>query len=95
MAKDSKPQWIDVGAADELGKKALQEVALGKKKVALSCLGGRFGAISNVCNHVGGPLGQGTLDGEYAVCPWHYYKFHRVTARASRATRPTACRATT
>jgi nitrite reductase/ring-hydroxylating ferredoxin subunit len=28
---------------------------------------------------VGGPLGEGKLDGEYVVCPWHYYKFHRVT----------------
>lgn len=76
MAKES---WVDVGAAAELGKKALQEVALGRKTVALSWLNGRFGAISNVCNHVGGPLGQGTLEGEYVTCPWHYYKFHHVT----------------
>ena len=75
----TREQWIDVGAADELGKKALQEVGLGKRKVALTFRDGRFGAVSNVCNHVGGPLGQGTLDGEYLVCPWHYYKFHRVT----------------
>jgi nitrite reductase/ring-hydroxylating ferredoxin subunit/multimeric flavodoxin WrbA len=76
MAKES---WVDVGSADELGKKAVQEVMLGRKKAALSCQDGRFGAISNVCNHVGGPLGEGKLDGEYVVCPWHYYKFHRVT----------------
>jgi multimeric flavodoxin WrbA len=25
---------------------------------------------------VGGPLGEGTLDGDYVVCPWHYWKFH-------------------
>jgi multimeric flavodoxin WrbA len=25
---------------------------------------------------VGGPLGQGKLDGEYVVCPWHNWKFH-------------------
>ncbi len=75
----AKEQWIDVGPADELGRKTLQEVVLGKKTVALSCQGGRFGAVSNVCNHVGGPLGQGKLEGEYVVCPWHYYKFHRVT----------------
>jgi multimeric flavodoxin WrbA/nitrite reductase/ring-hydroxylating ferredoxin subunit len=75
----AKEQWIDVGAADELAKATLREVALGKKSVALSFQGGRFGAISNVCNHVGGPLGAGKLDGEYVVCPWHYYKFHRLT----------------
>jgi multimeric flavodoxin WrbA/nitrite reductase/ring-hydroxylating ferredoxin subunit len=75
----SHDAWIDVGAAEELGKRALQEVALGRKRVALSCVGGRFGAIANACNHVGGPLGQGTLAGDYVTCPWHYYKFHRLT----------------
>jgi multimeric flavodoxin WrbA len=24
-------------------------------------------------------LGQGRLDGDYIVCPWHYWKFHRAT----------------
>src|SRR5262245_58346784 len=79
MRAMAKENWIDVGAASELGQRALQEVALGRKQVALSCRNGHFGAISNVCNHVGGPLGQGKLDGDYVVCPWHYYKFHRVT----------------
>jgi multimeric flavodoxin WrbA/nitrite reductase/ring-hydroxylating ferredoxin subunit len=76
MAKET---WIDVGAAAELGREELQTVALGRRSVALSCRDGSFGAVSNVCNHVGGPLGEGRLDGEYVVCPWHYYKFHRVT----------------
>ncbi len=37
---------------------------------------GEFSAISGVCNHVGGPLGEGRLEGDYIVCPWHYWKFH-------------------
>ena len=24
-------------------------------------------------------MGGGTLDGEYVVCPWHYWAFHRQT----------------
>lgn len=75
----SDEQWIDVGAAHELAGRPLQEVLVGNKRVALSCEGGRFGAISGVCNHVGGPLGAGHLEGEYVVCPWHYWKFHRST----------------
>ena len=71
--------WIDVGSAAELSAKAVQEVSLGGKAVALTFRDGTFGAISGVCNHVGGPLGQGNLDGEYVVCPWHYWKFHRTT----------------
>ncbi len=73
----AEPTWHDVGAANELSQTVLQEVSIGRKKLALSCVDGQFAAISGVCNHVGGPLGQGCLDGDYVVCPWHYWKFHR------------------
>ncbi len=75
----SDDAWIDVGASEELRGTTLREVPVGRAKIALSCVNGEFTAISGVCNHVGGPLGQGTLDGEYIVCPWHYWKFHRKT----------------
>ena len=68
--------WADVGAVDELSQRPVQEIVLGRVKIALTCKNGVFGAISGVCNHVGGPLGRGTLDGDYVVCPWHYWKFH-------------------
>jgi multimeric flavodoxin WrbA/nitrite reductase/ring-hydroxylating ferredoxin subunit len=71
--------WHDLGDAAELAKTPLQQVMVGHTKVALSCVGGRFGVIHNTCNHAGGPLGEGSLDGDYVVCPWHNYKFHRET----------------
>jgi nitrite reductase/ring-hydroxylating ferredoxin subunit/multimeric flavodoxin WrbA len=71
--------WIDVGAADELAKHTLQSIKLAETRIALSCVAGVFGAVSNTCNHVGGPLGEGRLDGDYVVCPWHQWKFHRCT----------------
>ena len=67
MARE--PQWIDVGSSDELSKHELQRVNAKTTPVALSCKDGKFGAISHGCNHVGGPLGEGKLDGEYVVCP--------------------------
>ncbi|MEY4932613.1 MAG: hypothetical protein RLZZ403_933 [Pseudomonadota bacterium] len=73
------PGWIDVGDEQELSQRPLQIVAVGSTHLALSFEGGRFGAVSNKCNHLGGPLGSGRLDGDYVVCPWHYWKFHRVT----------------
>lgn len=72
-------KWYDVGDAIELAKKPLQQILVGRNKVALSCVDGKFGVIHGACNHAGGPLGQGTLDGDYVVCPWHHWKFHRVT----------------
>ena len=74
---ESSTDWVDVGAAAELAREPLREVAAGTARIALSCVDGEFGALSGICNHVGGPLGQGQLDGEYVVCPWHQYKFHR------------------
>jgi len=71
--------WHDVGAADELARIPVQQVMFGSTKVALIHKDGVFSAISGVCNHVGGPLGQGRLDGDYVVCPWHHWKFHRST----------------
>lgn len=71
--------WHDLGPIETLKTRPLQALRAGTTRIALSYRDGRFGAISNACNHVGGPLGQGELDGEYVVCPWHYWKFHRVT----------------
>ncbi len=73
--------WIEVGSVSELKHKPLQEVMCGTTPIALSCRDGTFAAISGVCNHVGGPLGEGTLEGEYVVCPWHYWKFHYKTGQ--------------
>ena len=68
--------WEDVGDAAELARRPVQQVTIGRARIALTCRDGQFGAISGVCNHVGGPLGLGTLEGDYVTCPWHYWKFH-------------------
>ncbi len=71
--------WIDVGSASELSTRPLRRIAVGQRELALSFKDGMFGVVSNTCNHVGGPLGDGRLDGDYIVCPWHNWKFHRCT----------------
>lgn len=71
--------WIDVGPTELLRSQTLQRHKVGRLEIALSCVGEKFGAVHNVCNHAGGPLGEGALDGDYIVCPWHQWKFHRVT----------------
>jgi multimeric flavodoxin WrbA/nitrite reductase/ring-hydroxylating ferredoxin subunit len=78
MAKQDD-EWHDVGGATELAARELQQVRAGKTAIALSCKDGAFFAVSGVCNHAGGPLGNGRLDGDYIECPWHAWKFHRVT----------------
>jgi nitrite reductase/ring-hydroxylating ferredoxin subunit/uncharacterized membrane protein len=36
---------------------------------------GELCAIANTCSHLGGPLGEGTRDGDVIVCPWHGSRF--------------------
>ena len=75
----SDKQWHDLGDAAELARTPLEQALVGRTRIALSCVGGTFGAIHGTCNHAGGPLGHGVLDGDYVVCPWHHWKFHRIT----------------
>lgn len=78
--QQSAEAWIDLGPADDLREPPLREIVAGRLRIALSWRDGEFGAISAICNHVGGPLGKGTIDDAgYVVCPWHHYKFHRCT----------------
>ena len=71
--------WQDLGPAEAFQRAELTEAAVGRVKVAVSWRDGRFGVVSGTCNHVGGPLGKGRLDGDFLVCPWHSWKFHRCT----------------
>ena len=45
------------------------------KAVALFNIGGTFYAVDNRCTHVGGPLGQGKVEGNVVTCPWHGSRF--------------------
>jgi len=75
-------KWIDAGPVDNFKPDTVSEVLVGTKKVAVSNRGGKFGAVLGVCTHAGGPLGKGKLAEDYIVCPWHYWKFHRITGKA-------------
>lgn len=82
--KRPNEQWHDVGDASELARTPLQQISVHGTRIALSCVDGAFGAVSGSCNHAGGPLGQGTLEGEFVVCPWHQWRFHRVEGHGER-----------
>jgi nitrite reductase/ring-hydroxylating ferredoxin subunit/multimeric flavodoxin WrbA len=73
--------WVDVGSAQELSQAPLRRVVTPNRELAISFKDGLFGAVSNACNHAGGPLGDGNLAGDYINCPWHNWKFHRCTGK--------------
>lgn len=43
--------------------------------VALFNVDGMYHAVSNVCLHRGGPIGEGTLDGTTVTCPLHGWQY--------------------
>jgi multimeric flavodoxin WrbA/nitrite reductase/ring-hydroxylating ferredoxin subunit len=77
----AEENWVDLGAAGELSSRPLRHLTAEQRELALSFKDGRFGVVSNACNHAGGPLGEGRLDGDYITCPWHNWKFHRCSGK--------------
>jgi nitrite reductase (NADH) small subunit len=50
--------------------------------VCLANVNGVLSALDNVCPHRQGPLGQGWVEGECVVCPWHSWVFNAKTGLA-------------
>jgi len=73
-------RWKDLGPVEQFTR-PVTPVAVGKVRYAVTNLGGRYGVISAVCNHAGGPLAGGRCEGEYLVCPWHGWKYHALTGK--------------
>jgi nitrite reductase (NADH) small subunit len=64
-------------AAGQVGECEVEGVA-----VCLANVNGELSALNNICPHRQGPLGQGWLEGEAVVCPWHSWAFHARTGVA-------------
>jgi nitrite reductase (NADH) small subunit len=63
--------WVRAVAVTDVPPGSCAEVSVGGTPVALYNVGGTFYATSNTCLHRGGPLGQGMLEGNAVMCPWH------------------------
>lgn len=51
------------------------EAELGGVTLCLANRDGRFSVLENECPHRGGPLGQGWMEGNTVLCPWHAWAF--------------------
>jgi nitrite reductase (NADH) small subunit len=52
--------------------------------VLLANLDGAVRATGASCPHADGPLGDGFLDGQEVVCPWHGWRFDVTTGDCTR-----------
>lgn len=76
-------QSVVLCKASELPPGKLLQVELADgTPICVANLGGRFLAIGGECTHAGGPLGEGDIEGNCVVCPWHGASFDLETGEA-------------
>ncbi|HET6351269.1 MAG TPA: Rieske 2Fe-2S domain-containing protein [Coriobacteriia bacterium] len=69
------PIEVPVARLEDLPDGAMRHVKVGKNDVAIARTGDEVFALSNVCRHAFGPLAEGFVDGYFAVCPWHGWRY--------------------
>jgi nitrite reductase/ring-hydroxylating ferredoxin subunit/uncharacterized membrane protein len=69
------PDFTPVIEESALEEGKLTRAKAGEVSVLLVKRGQRIYAIDETCSHLGGPLSQGTLEGDSVVCPWHGSRF--------------------
>jgi nitrite reductase (NADH) small subunit len=60
-----------------------KEFELGDKTICVANVNGAITAMDNVCLHMGGPLGQGYIEGNKIVCPWHGWEYDPKTGEVA------------
>ena len=66
---------VRVAKASDLPPGSAKVVVVLGHPVAVFNVEGAFYAVSNVCLHRGGPIGEGTLDGPVVTCPLHGWEY--------------------
>jgi nitrite reductase (NADH) small subunit len=71
-------KWVRLcRLAEAPGPGAVAEVHVeGGVAICVANVSGELSALDNVCPHRQGPLGEGWLEGDSVVCPWHSWMFH-------------------
>jgi nitrite reductase/ring-hydroxylating ferredoxin subunit/DMSO/TMAO reductase YedYZ heme-binding membrane subunit len=68
--------WIAVGPPDSIPDTCARIVtAPNGERIAVFRDGRQIGALTNVCAHQNGPLGEGRIINGCVTCPWHGYEY--------------------
>jgi 3-phenylpropionate/trans-cinnamate dioxygenase ferredoxin component len=70
------PNFVPIANIEDLPPGTCKSIEIKGWGIALFNLKGQIFALDNTCPHAGGPLGEGSIKGEYVACPWHEWKFH-------------------
>ena len=66
---------LDVCGVDDIPEKRARVFFLTGERVAVFRNDGKLSAVSSVCQHQNGPLGEGRILDGCITCPWHGYQY--------------------
>jgi len=66
---------MDACAVADIPENRARIVCVAGERVAIFKYGGKISAVSNVCQHQNGPLGEGKIVAGCITCPWHGYQY--------------------
>ena len=69
-------KYVTVAKTTDIHPGLVKCVEINDYRLAICNVGGTFYCIENTCTHDGGPLDQGTLQGETVECPRHGARFN-------------------
>jgi len=67
--------YVEVCSVDSIPDKRAVVACLAGERVALFRYDGKISALSSVCRHQNGPLGEGRIIDGCVTCPWHGYQY--------------------
>jgi len=67
--------WIDAGPVAEIPEGRARVICGSGERIAIFRYDGKVSAVSNVCQHQNGPLGEGRIIDGCITCPWHGYQY--------------------
>jgi nitrite reductase/ring-hydroxylating ferredoxin subunit len=71
----SQDGFVEVCRVDRIPETCATIVSLSGERVAIFHYDGKVSAVSNVCQHQNGPLGEGRIIDGCITCPWHGYQY--------------------
>ena len=76
-------RFVEVARTADVPEQCAIGVNVEGKRIALFNIDGDFYALDDTCSHRGGPLSEGTVNGEQVVCPWHGAHFNIKTGEVT------------
>ncbi len=71
----SNEGFVFICNAEEIPENRARIVSLAGERVAIFKYGNKISALSNVCQHQNGPLGEGKIIDGCVTCPWHGFQY--------------------